>query len=37
MSRTYYLRRPFNREPDFGVTSVNHGFAELLAQAEAPR
>jgi hypothetical protein len=22
--RTYYLRRPFQREPDFGVTSVNY-------------
>ena len=24
------------REPDFGVTSVNYDFAELLARAEAP-
>lgn len=31
-----YLRRPFQREPDFGVTSVNYNFAELLARAEAP-
>lgn len=31
-----YLRRPFQREPDFGVTSVNYGFAELLARAGAP-
>lgn len=30
-------RRPFQREPDFGVTSVNYNFAELLARAEAPR
>jgi len=35
--RTYYLRQPFQREPDFGVTSVNYDFAELLARAEAPR
>ncbi len=35
--RVHYLRRPFRREPDFGVTSVNYGFAELLARAEAPR
>ncbi len=35
--RTHYLRRPFQREPDFGVTSVNYGFAELLARAEEPR
>jgi hypothetical protein len=35
--RTHYLRRPFQREPDFGVTSVNYDFAELLARAEPPR
>ena len=35
--RVYYLRRPFQREPDFGVTSVNYDFAELLKQAEVPR
>ncbi len=35
--RVHYLRRPFQREPDFGVTSVNYDFAELLARAEAPR
>jgi hypothetical protein len=35
--RTHYLRRPFQREPDFGVTSVNYDFAELLARAEEPR
>ena len=34
--RVHYLRRPFHREPDFGVTSVNYSFAELLARAEAP-
>ncbi|MBI4814656.1 MAG: hypothetical protein HY791_00270 [Deltaproteobacteria bacterium] len=28
---------PFQREPDFGVTSVNHDFADLLARAEGPR
>ncbi|PIU31085.1 MAG: RNA helicase, partial [Syntrophobacteraceae bacterium CG07_land_8_20_14_0_80_61_8] len=32
--RVYYLRRPFQREPDFGVTSVNYDFADLLARAE---
>jgi SNF2 family DNA or RNA helicase len=32
----HYLRRPFQREPDFGVTSVNYDFAELLARAEVP-
>lgn len=35
--RVHYLREPFKREPDFGVTSVNYDFAELLARAEVPR
>lgn len=35
--RVHYVRRPFQREPDFGVTSVNYSFAELLARAEPPR
>jgi superfamily II DNA or RNA helicase len=35
--RVHYVRRPFQREPDFGVTSVNYDFPELLARAEAPR
>jgi hypothetical protein len=35
--RVHYVRRPFRREPDFGVTSVNYDFAELLARAEATR
>jgi len=30
--RTHYVRQPFQREPDFGVTSVNYNFAELLAR-----
>jgi len=34
--RVHYLRRPFQREPDFGVTSVNYNFAELLARAQSP-
>ena len=34
--RVHYLRKPFQREPDFGVTSVNYDFAELLARAEPP-
>ncbi len=29
-------RRPFQREPDFGVTSVNYSFAELMARAGEP-
>jgi len=36
-NKVHYLRCPFQREPDFGVTSVNYNFAELLARAEAPR
>ena len=32
--RVHYVRQPFQREPDFGVTSVNYDFAELLARAE---
>ena len=32
-----YLRRPFGQEPDFGVTSVNYEFSELLRRAEVPR
>jgi hypothetical protein len=35
--RVHYLRRPFRREPDFGVTSVNYDFAELITRAEEPR
>jgi superfamily II DNA or RNA helicase len=35
--RVHYVRQPFQREPDFGVTSVNYDFAELLVRAEAPR
>lgn len=32
--RVHYVRQPFRREPDFGVTSVNYDLAELLARAE---
>lgn len=35
--RVHYVRRPFQREPDFGVTSVNYNFADLLARAEVPQ
>jgi SNF2 family DNA or RNA helicase len=34
--RVHYVRRPFQREPDFGVTSVNYDFAELLARGAPP-
>ena len=32
----HYVRNPFSREPDIGVTSVNYSFSELLAKAEKP-
>ena len=32
----HYLRRPFQREPDFGVTSVNYDFTELIARSGVP-
>ena len=32
----HYLRQPFQREPDFGVTSVNYDFPELLSRADKP-
>ncbi len=34
--KVHYLRQPFHREPDFGVTSVNYDFADLLARASKP-
>jgi len=35
--KVYYIRKPFVREPDFGVTSVNYDIKELLAKAEDPK
>ena len=32
----HYVRQPFTKEPDIGVTSVNYSFAELLSKAEKP-
>jgi len=34
--KVHYLRQPFKKEPDFGVTSVNYSFAELLERANDP-
>jgi hypothetical protein len=31
-----YIRQPFQREPDFGVTSVNYDLADLMLRAEEP-
>jgi hypothetical protein len=35
-AEVHYLRQPFSREPDFGVTSVNYDFGDLLAKAGPP-
>lgn len=35
--KVHYVRQPFQREPDFGVTSVNYDFAELLRKATPPQ
>jgi hypothetical protein len=34
--RVHYLQELFRREPDFGVNSVNYGFAELLKRVKPP-
>jgi superfamily II DNA or RNA helicase len=34
--KVHYLRKPFKREPDFLVTSVNYNFAELLVRSDPP-
>jgi hypothetical protein len=34
--RLRYVRTPFGREPDFGVTSVNYDLDELLARGQEP-
>ena len=34
--RVHYARRPFQREPDFGVVSVNYKFSELIERAGEP-
>ena len=35
--RVRYVRRPFQREPDFGAASVNYKLKDLLAAAEDPQ
>ncbi|MCX2803292.1 helicase-related protein [Microbulbifer thermotolerans] len=32
----YYIRNPFNSEPDFGVASINYDLSDLLSKAVAP-
>jgi adenine-specific DNA methylase len=34
--RVHYVRHPFYRESDCGVTSVNYDFHGLLARRDAP-
>jgi hypothetical protein len=34
--RVHYVRRPFQREPDFGVASVNYEMSELIKRGEEP-
>src|SRR6266568_1104565 len=34
--QVHYIRQPFRREPDFGVTSVNYNLAELVARGALP-
>jgi superfamily II DNA or RNA helicase len=36
MTTPRYVRSPFQREPDFGVTSVNYDLGDLLLRAEEP-
>jgi hypothetical protein len=33
--RPYYIRRPFDREPGWGVSSINYNLSDLLSKAEA--
>ena len=35
-SEPRYVRQPFEKEPDFGATSVNYNLRELLARSEPP-
>ena len=35
--RVRYVRRPFQREPDFGAASVNYALKDLLDSAEHSR
>ena len=34
--KVHYIRRPFQREPDFGVTSVDYDFKTLLKMSAEP-
>ncbi len=32
----FYIRNPFNAEPDFGVASINYDLSNLLSKSTAP-
>jgi superfamily II DNA or RNA helicase len=34
--RVHYVRQPFQREPDFGVTALDYKFSHLIARATPP-
>ena len=34
--RVHYLRQPFNQQPEFGITSVNWDFKDLIERAGEP-
>ena len=33
----YYIRRPFDREPGWGVSSINYNLSDLLQKSETPK
>ncbi|RLB88407.1 MAG: RNA helicase, partial [Deltaproteobacteria bacterium] len=35
--KVFYVRRPFTKEPDFGVTSVNYKLEDLIAKGAKPQ
>ncbi|MEX1138032.1 MAG: helicase-related protein [Bacteroidota bacterium] len=35
--KLHYIKHPFQREPDFGVTSVNYSMTELIVRAESSK
>ena len=37
VAKLRYVRQPFKREPDFGVTSVNYNVQQLVSMSEEPR
>jgi hypothetical protein len=34
--QVFYVKQPFQKEPDFGVTSVNYNLKDLFVNAEVP-